>query len=154
MRTVKVFLAFATSLKRRPKQADFVGAYLQAKVRGRYFVKLDARFKDLVPEHAEWFGRPLRLKKGIYGQRFSGKYWSLDFTEWLISQGFEQSTADTTYLIKHHANGAWLCSYALYFMWMIACTSDLMMKPKSYLKRQLHLDLILSSMVMRIGFST
>ena len=57
---------------------------------------------------AEWFGRPLRLKKGIYGQHFLGKYWSLDFTEWLISQGFQQSTADTTYLIKYHANGAWL----------------------------------------------
>ena len=108
MRTVKMFLAHAARLKKRVKQGDFIGAYLQAKVRGRYFVKLDPRYKQLFPDLAEWFGRPLRLKKGIYGQRFSGKFWNEDFSEWLIRQGFLQSTADTTYFIRYNEDRSWI----------------------------------------------
>lgn len=107
-RTVKVFLALATKMKRRVKQADFIGAFLQAKVRGRYFVKLDERFKHYFPDLASWFGRPLRLKRGIYGQKMSGKFWNQDYTEWLLDQGFEQSTADTTYFIKYNPDGSWI----------------------------------------------
>ena len=35
-----------------------------------------------------------------YGQRFSGKFWNEDFSEWLVKQGFLQSPADTTYFMK------------------------------------------------------
>jgi hypothetical protein len=103
-----MFLAHAAKLKRRVKQGDFVGAYLQAKVRGRYFIKLDPRYKQLFPDLAEWFGRPLRLKKGIYGQKFSGKFWNEDFSEWLVKQGFLQSSADTTYFIRYQPDGSWI----------------------------------------------
>jgi len=108
IRTVKVFLALAASLKRRVKQGDFVGAYLQAKVRGRVFIRLDPRMKDLFPDLAKYFGPPLRLNKGIYGLTFSGKFWNEEYTEWLINQGFVQSTADTTYFIKYYQDGSWV----------------------------------------------
>ena len=105
IRTVKVFLALAASLKQRVKQGDFVGAYLQARVRKRIFVQLDPRYKDLFPDLTKYFGVPLRLNKGIYGLTFSGKFWNEEFTEWLFSEGFLQSTADTTYFVKHYPDG-------------------------------------------------
>ena len=108
IRTVKLFLAFAASLKRRVKHGDFVGAYLQAKVRGRFFVTLDKRYAQYFPDLADWFGRPLLLDKGIYGLTYSGKFWNEEFSEWLIGQGFVQSTADTTYFIKYYKDGSWI----------------------------------------------
>lgn len=62
IRTVKMFLAIASSLKRRVKQGDFVGAYLQARTRSRIFVRIDPRYKEYFPDLSKWFGVPLRLK--------------------------------------------------------------------------------------------
>jgi len=108
IRTVKMFLALATSMKRRVKQGDFVGAYLQAKARNRIFVKLDPRYKEYFPDLAKWFGVPLRLKKCMYGVTFSGKFWSLELSDWFKSEGFIRSTADTTYHIKYFDDGSWV----------------------------------------------
>ena len=33
--------------------------------------------------------------------------WNQEITEWLLSQGFHQSTADTTYFVKHYEDGSW-----------------------------------------------
>ena len=44
----------------------------------------------------------------INGQKFSGKFWNEDFSEWLIKQGFLQSTADTTYFIRYGKDGSWM----------------------------------------------
>jgi hypothetical protein len=83
---------------------------LQAKVRGRYFVQLDAKYRKYFSDLADWSGRPLRLKHGIYGQKFSGKYWNLDFSQWLLSKGFVQSTAtaDATYFVRHNGDRTWI----------------------------------------------
>ena len=43
MRTLKYFLADAAKHKARVHQLDFIGAFLQAKVKNRVFVKLDIR---------------------------------------------------------------------------------------------------------------
>ena len=43
---------------------------------------------------------------GIYGLTFSGKFWNEEFTKWLLSEGFLQSTADTTYFVKHYPDGS------------------------------------------------
>ena len=39
-RTVREFIATATSLDSKIKQLDFIGSYLQANMRGRMFIKL------------------------------------------------------------------------------------------------------------------
>ena len=45
-RTLKYFLADADKLRARFYQLYFIGAFLQAKVRNRVFVKLDSRYAD------------------------------------------------------------------------------------------------------------
>ena len=46
MRTLKYLLADATKYKARVHQLDFIGAFLQEKVKNRVFVKLDIRYTD------------------------------------------------------------------------------------------------------------
>ena len=46
MRTLKYFPADAAKHKARVHQLDFIGEFLQAKVKNRVFVKLDMRYAD------------------------------------------------------------------------------------------------------------
>ena len=50
MMTLKYFLADAAKHKSRLHQLDFIGAFLQAKVKNRVFVKLESRYADYFPE--------------------------------------------------------------------------------------------------------
>ena len=43
-RTMKLFLATASKLKKTVKQIDFISAFLQGNVRGRHFVSLPAEY--------------------------------------------------------------------------------------------------------------
>ena len=52
-RNLKYFLADAAKHKARVRQLDFIGAFLQAKVKNRVFVKLDIRYTDYFPEYAK-----------------------------------------------------------------------------------------------------
>ena len=70
MRTLNYFLAAAAKHKARVHQLDFIGAFLQAKVKNRVFVKLDIRYTDYFPSYAKYFGRALRLLKSMYGSLF------------------------------------------------------------------------------------
>ena len=45
----KYLLADATKHKARVHQLDFIGAFLQAEVKNRVFVKLDSRYVDYFP---------------------------------------------------------------------------------------------------------
>ncbi|MGH3053820.1 MAG: reverse transcriptase domain-containing protein [Gaiellaceae bacterium] len=92
VRLLKVFLAHATHCKCRVQQLDFIGAFLQANVRERVFVKLPARYGDLFPEFAPYCGRPLRLTKSMYGMNYAGKNWWQDLSDWLLSTGFQASS--------------------------------------------------------------
>ena len=67
MRTLKYFLADAAKHKARVHQLDFIGAFLQAKVKNRVFVKLDNRYTDYFPEYAKYFVRDLILLESLYG---------------------------------------------------------------------------------------
>ena len=46
MRTLKYFLPDSTKHKARVHQLDFIGAFLQEKVKNRVFVNLDSRYSD------------------------------------------------------------------------------------------------------------
>ena len=84
MRTLKYFLADAAKHKARVHQLDFIGAFLQAKVKNRVFVKLDTRYADYFTEYSQYFGRALKLFKSMYGMTNSGKLFANELTEWLI----------------------------------------------------------------------
>ena len=88
MRTLNYFLADATKHKTRVHQFDFIGTFLQAKVKNRVFVKLDIRYTDYFPEYAQYFGRALRLLKFMYGTTNSGNLFADELTEWLLEAGF------------------------------------------------------------------
>ena len=88
MRTLKYFLADATKYKARVHQLDFIGEFLQSKVKNRVFVKLDIRYTDYFPEYVEYYGRALRLLKSMYGMTKSGKLFADELTEWLLEAVF------------------------------------------------------------------
>ena len=67
-RGVKLLLSTTCSYRRSTlKGADFIGAYLQAKVIGRHFVKLPVEYAYHLPHYFKYFGAPLLLNKGTYG---------------------------------------------------------------------------------------
>ena len=84
MRTLEYFLADAAKHKARVHQLDFIGVFLQAKVKNRVFVKLDIRYTDYFPGYAQYFGRALILLKSMYGMNNSGKLFADELTEWLL----------------------------------------------------------------------
>ena len=81
MRTLKYFLAYAAKHKARVHQLYFIGAFLQAKLNNRFFVKLDIRYTDYFPEYAQYFGRALRLLNSMYGMTNSGELFANELTE-------------------------------------------------------------------------
>ena len=60
MRTLKYFLTDAAKHEVRVHKLDFIGAFLQAKVKNRVFFKLDIRYTYYFPEYTKYFGRSLR----------------------------------------------------------------------------------------------
>jgi hypothetical protein len=86
-RALKIFLAHASYLRVRIHQLDFVGAFLQAKVHSRIFMKLPALYRSIFPEYQKYCGTPLRLIKSMTGMTFSGKYWYQELMEYLVHIG-------------------------------------------------------------------
>ncbi|KAI2491248.1 hypothetical protein MHU86_23325 [Fragilaria crotonensis] len=78
-RGVKLFIATICASRRSVKSADFIGAYLQAKVIGRHFVKLPLEYAYHFPEYAKFFGSPMLLNKGIYGLSTPANIGTLNF---------------------------------------------------------------------------
>ena len=91
LRNLKYFLAYAAKHRARFHQLDFIGAFLQAKVKNPFFVNLDINYTDYFPEYAQYFGRALRLLKSMYVMTNSGKLFSDELTEWLFEAGFIKS---------------------------------------------------------------
>ena len=103
MRTVRIFIAYATSLKRKVKQLDFIGAYLQAQARGRIFIELPKEYSKHFPDLAQYFNRPIRLNKTIYGLTVSAKYWNEELSNWLKEdEGFKHSTSDANLWVRRY----------------------------------------------------
>jgi len=107
-RGVKMLIADICKARRIIKGADFIGAYLQAKIVGRHFIILPKELAEFFPQYAKYFGVPLLLNKGMYGLVFSGKAWNTEYSEWLYSQGFCQSSADPSFFVKRFKHGHWL----------------------------------------------
>ena len=106
MRTLKYFLADAAKHKARVHQLDFIGAFLQKKVKNRVFVKLDMRYADYFPQYAQYFGRALKLLKSMYGMINSGKLFADELTEWLIEEDFMQSQCEMSIYYKYAPDGS------------------------------------------------
>ena len=90
MRTLKYFPADAEKHRSRVHHLDFIGAFLQAKVKNRVFVILNMRYAAYFTEYSQYFGRSLKLLKYMYGMTNSGKLFADELTEWLTKEGFVQ----------------------------------------------------------------
>ena len=106
MRTMNYFLADATKHKARFHQLDFIGTFLQAKVKNRVFVKLDMRYEYYFPEYAQYFGRALKLSKPMYSMTNSGKLFAGDMKECLIEEGFIKSQCQMSIYYKYAPDGS------------------------------------------------
>ena len=84
MRTLKYFLADSAKNKARFYQLDFIGEFLQVKVKNMVFFKLYSRYADYFPEYSNYFRRALKLLKSMYGMTSSGNLFSDELTEWLL----------------------------------------------------------------------
>ena len=74
MRILNYFLEDAAKHKVRVHQLDFIGSFLQAKVKNRFFVKLDIRYTDYFPEYAQCSGRAFILLNSMYYRLTLGSY--------------------------------------------------------------------------------
>jgi hypothetical protein len=104
-RSLKMFLAHASRIKARVKQLDFVGAFLQAKMRTRMFVTIPKIYGILFPEYSGYCGVPVRLVMSMYGTTLCGKYWYMDLTEYLLEVGFKPSECMHCLFIRTYADG-------------------------------------------------
>jgi hypothetical protein len=104
--SLKMFLGHASQLKARVKQLDFVGAFLQAKMRTRMFVIIPKIFGILFPEYAWCTGKPVRLLMSMYGTTLCGKYWYLDLLEFLKEIGFKEGDCVKCSFIKEFSDGS------------------------------------------------
>ena len=101
-RELKLFLSFAARFKCRVFQLDFIGAFLQAEARNRVFTVLPKEWAEEFPDLAEWFGKPLRLLKSLYGQVDASKNWDDDLSDWLINTfGFERCPGAGSIYLYH-----------------------------------------------------
>ena len=113
MRILKYFLSDAAKHKARVHQLDLIGAFLQAKVKNRVFVKLDIRCTYYSPEYAHYFGRALILLKSMYDTNNSGKMFADELTEWLLEAGFIQSKCQMSICYKYAPDGSKNCCFIL-----------------------------------------
>jgi hypothetical protein len=105
-RSLKMFLAHAAKLKVRVRQLDFVGAFLQAKMRTRMFITIPNIYGVLFPEFREFCGKPVRLQMSMYGTTLCGKYWYLDLMDFLKKIGFKEGNCVKCLVIKEFADGS------------------------------------------------
>ena len=128
-RALRIFLAMAVEYKARIYQLDYVAAFLQAKAIGRKFTKLPAEWKEIFPDFAEWFGKPLLLKKSLYGDTVANLAWDETQNEYLTSaeMGLRRLDSEGSIYIKKDGEDTLIVLNAvddqLYF-----CTSDKLRK--------------------------
>ena len=118
-RLLKIFLCIAAQRKRRVHQADYIGAYLQAKMDRTVYVKLPLELKELFPDLAEWFGVPLLLLQSCYGINSAGRLWAEELFGWYRDYGFIQSKVEPS-LFTYNNGDDWItllcyCDDTAYF---------------------------------------
>ena len=86
-------------------QLDFIGAFLQTKIKNRVFVNLGSNYADYFPEYSSYLERALILLKYMYGMTNSGKIFDHELTDWLLEAGFIQSQCRMYIYYKYAPDG-------------------------------------------------
>ena len=85
---LRMFIGLGAKTHSTIHQGDVIGAFLQAKMCSCVLVILIRYYGVIFPEFADYCGKPLLLKKTMYGMTLSEKYWYQDCRDWLKSVGF------------------------------------------------------------------
>ena len=101
MWNLKYLLADSEKHRAIVHQLDFIGAFLQAKVKNRVFVTLNIRYEASFPKYSQYFGRALKIFKSMYRKTNSGKLFADELTEWLVEEGFIQSQCQMSIYYKY-----------------------------------------------------
>ena len=126
MRNLKYLLTDAVKHKARVHQLDYIGAFFQAKVKNRVFVKLDSRYVDYFPEYSNYFGRALRLLNSIYGMNNSGKLFADELKEWFLEAGFIQYQFHISIYYKYAPDGTKMLFYLMFMTVFIGISMKLL----------------------------
>ena len=103
IRTLKYFLEDASKHKSRVHQLDFIEAFLQENVKHKVFVKLGSRYGEFILEYSNYFERPLRPKKSIYGMTNSVNLSYDELNNCLIDEAlFKFHNVKCTYIKSIH----------------------------------------------------
>ena len=89
-RMIRMFMGLAAQKGSSVHQDDIVGAFIQAKMHSRVLVILNKYYGVAFPEFADYCGKPLLLRKAMYGMTLSGQYWYQACRDWLKSVGFTE----------------------------------------------------------------
>ena len=125
MTNLKYFLADADKHKARVQKLDFIGAFLQGKVKNGVFLKLDSRYADYFPRYSNVFGRSLILLKSMYGMTYSGVFFADELTEGLLETGLIWYQCQMSIYYKYALDGTKKVSYLM----LMTVSIVILMKP-------------------------
>ena len=119
-RLLKCLIADAAQNRTAVYQLDFIQAFIQSETKKRMFVLLDKEYENFCPKLAGHLGRPLLLKKCLYGADFSGKRWYDTLDQFLTNDmNFVRSRVEgCLYVLRQGNNWIKLINYvddALYY---------------------------------------
>ena len=107
-RMLRMFIGLSDQKHSTIHQGDVIGAFLQANMHIHVFVILNIYYGIIFPEFADYCGKPLLLKKAMYGMTLSGKYWNQDCREWIRSVVFVE--CPTCHVIFSRTEKRWITS--------------------------------------------
>jgi len=141
--SLKMFLAHACRIKARVKQLDFIGAFLQAKMRTRMFMMIPKIYGILFPDYNDYCGKPVCLLMSMCGTTFCGKYWYLDLMEYLLEIGFKASESVHALFTCIHVDGAkiYVLNYVDDMLYYSTCAEKLR-EFEERLKTRFNLELV------------
>ena len=90
-------------------QLNFIGAFFQAPIKTRTFVKLPQFLAVFFPDYAQYCGVPLRLLMSMYSMSVCGRNWFEELHDWLVDpQGgnFQQSKFEPAVFFRIEDTGS------------------------------------------------
>ena len=139
---LKRFLAFNVSQKCRIYQLDFIGAFLQSPTQHETYTVLPKEWSEVMPEFADYFGKPMRLAKALYGDITANKCWDDELSAWLISYGFRRCLAAQSIFIKESGDDKMVIVNAVDDQLYFSTSDEMRKKFEDAISKRFEVDLL------------